>query len=345
MIKTISYLPSQRVVSILRKRNYSLNKGKNTHLLVYLFLSEKWLVRLDKILFYIGRTHLSIRDIVNIKILFLYRDVTGNGDDLILLRDKEFCKISFFDLSGNAKTIIWENRADFSRALRGIEYFTNRGVECPPIIYKDCSENMIRQKIIGDIFKNNVDIRRIIETITKAQAKYDYANLFDEYVKMTSQLKINDRCSDALESKCSAAVEKGFISISKNVNLVVPEVLAHGDVSVANTLIDHDGVIYIDDFDRSFNCSIYHDLVFVYLRNNSFPKDLLIESVISIHQQLHINGMIKQSQIYNYVLSIFILDTIRYMEYICNSKLSSGAFKFSVHMINEAINSFQMAPE
>ena len=138
-----------------------------------------------------------------------------NGHDLILLRDKEFCKISFFNLSRKTKTIIWENPDDYSRALRGIDYFKNRDVDSPPIIYKNCSDNLIRQKIIGEIFEKNIQIRIIIKMITRAQAKYDYRNLFDEYKKLTDQIKINDQSSYVLESKCYTAVEYGFVSISK----------------------------------------------------------------------------------------------------------------------------------
>lgn len=270
----------------------------------------KWLVHVLWVPFYLRRQWPHLRKRAPNSVHFIPRASGIPRYQFIRPRDKETCKVSFFDTRSGLKVVRYSNRAALDAELEASHELEKRGVRVAPISKVDKASCRIVQPFIGELFSSYAPLEAILDVLIArsdketVQAPSEW--LCEHYSAIARGAELAGLDADSLLSVTS------ILESDATVGSEVATRLAHGDVSHFNFLQAHGGEVYVTDFDRCFLASHVYDLVYLHV-NGSLDRTTLVDALAANAARTKLLWPFDPDLSCKVALALFVADNLRYL--------------------------------
>ena len=250
-----------------------------------------------------------------------YVDESAKMWNMAVYRDKESKKISFFDFNNGMKKVTWVDHDYYLREINATTRFAENGVHVLGHDNQNDSENSLTQKLIGTPGHHIRKFHPIDEEILS-------------YVLKTGKLKtIQFSNSNHLPAEIVELADMADQQIRKNFwihNNEAPYTLVHGDLNPQN-LLHHDNKIWLIDFDRAFDASVYYDFIYLWINKYDRDTELLKNRIKTINNHFYGENVVPDTVGLSLALAFFVYDNIHFINTRCETIRDA---RFTIFLLN-----------
>jgi hypothetical protein len=275
----------------------------------------RWLVREDRVRTFVRSPHCRWRDFVRATWRYFEPNETTAQTQLLLLQELVRPKLSMFALDDGTKDVRFHHRVDYETETAALEEFSARGVCTPPIVLREPARHRYLQRLVCDpLFpparRSNVDLGAFLLTLSR-NANVTFVPV-ERYLEQHGALLQARR--PRLEPKLSAALARATVLVGESRLFAargIPHARCHGDFSLNNVLMSSDGLVYFNDFDRSFEANLFYDVLYCHI-NTSLPLATAVATLSELGRRAGVDHA-DTTLLFRVALNLFLLDLHGYV--------------------------------